>query len=124
MEPSRVLIHYKPQLYTDLLTRIFQSIDSVELFDPTSPVLNSHNGNVTPGYVDVIVFSLDVDGHPENKSTPEWFQTAKLLAFSPAGDVGYRREPGEVIWEAIHPFGMEQIIHEVAGSNYLQEKID
>lgn len=121
MERSRVLIHYQPQLYAELLTRIFQSIESVEIYDPTSNILNSHNARSSSKYVDVIVFSLDVESHPEHRSFPEWFHTVKLLAFSPHGDVGYKRLPGEDIWETIHPFGMEQIIHEVAGSHLPQE---
>jgi hypothetical protein len=124
MEPSRVLINYKPQLYTDLLVRIFQSIESVELYNPTSTALNSHIGKESPYCVDVVIFSLDVDGQPGNRSFPGWFQTVKLLAFSPNGDVGYRRLAGEDDWEAIHPFGMEQLIHEVAGSDFPEEGID
>jgi hypothetical protein len=124
MERSRVLIHYQPQLYAELLTKIFQSIDSVDIYDPNSTKSNSHNARTSSEYVDVIVFSLDVGGHPEHGSFPEWFHTVKLLAFSPHGDVGYKRLPGEDIWERIHPFGMEQIIHEVAGSHFPQEKLD
>lgn len=124
MERARVLIHFKPQLYSELLTRIFQSIESVEIYDPTSAISNSHNAKTSSEYVDVIVFSLDVDGHPEHRSFPEWFHSVKLLAFSPQGDVGYKRLPGKDSWEVIHPFGMEQIIQEVAGGNYLQEKLD
>jgi hypothetical protein len=121
MERSRVLIHYQPQLYAELLTRIFQSIESVEIYDHTSTTSNSQNARTSSECVDVIVFSLDVDGRPEHGSFPKWFHTVKLLAFSPHGDVGYKRLPGEDIWETIHPFGMEQIIHEVAGSHLPQE---
>lgn len=124
MEPSRVLIHYKPQLYTDLLTRIFQSIKAVELYDPTSPVLKSQNGKASPEHVDVVVFSLEVGVQPGNASFPEWFQTVKLLAFSPDEDVGYRRLPGEADWEAIDPFGIEELIFEVTGSELIQGDIE
>lgn len=118
MEPSRVLIHYKPQLYTDLLTRIFQSIQSVEIYDPDSSTSNSHNGDVSPEEVDVVVFSLEIGGRPGNVTFPEWFQTVKLLAFSPDEDIGYRRLPGKEDWQTIYPFGMEELIYEVTGSEF------
>ena len=124
MGTSRVLIHYKPQLYTDLFARIFQSIGSVELYDPNSPVLKTFNGKAPPEIVDVVVFSLDVGDQPGFKSLPEWFHSVKLLTFSPTGDVGYRRLPGEENWEEIQPFGMDQLIHEIVGSQALVEDAD
>lgn len=124
MEPSRVLIHYKPKLYTDLLTRIFQSIKSVEVYDPALRASVSQNGKVSPEHVDVVVFSLEVGSQPGNAPFPEWFQKVKLLAFSPDEDVGYRRLPGEDDWEAIHPFGIEELIYEVTGSELIQGDIE
>lgn len=119
MTTSNVLIHYKPQLYADLFARIFQSIGSVEVREYPSLDFGPGERDTVPEQVDVIVLSLDDEGQPDFLSLPEMLTTAKMLAISPSGENGYRLLPGQDIWEEIHPFGLEQLIDEVVGSEIL-----
>ena len=112
MRKSHILIHYKPQLYMDLLGKVFRSLGSLEVYE--LPSLTPENA--LPEQVDVVVLSLDEEGKPEVNSLPDRLQRAKLLAFSPGGERGYRRLAGEDEWEEIHPFGLDQLIRAVVGS--------
>lgn len=108
MTTPRVLIDYKPRIYTDLFKSIFQSIGRVEIVEVTTWECENNSDGV-----DVIVLSLNTHGQPESDLPLEQLQNAKVIAFSPKGDYGLRRLPGENAWEEVSPFSLEQLIEEV-----------
>lgn len=116
MNVSRVIIFYKPRLYTDLFTRLFQCLDTVEVVDINCPDVPADLWQVDGGNgIDVIVCSLDEEGGPDLEYLPARLPDAKLVAFSPVGDSGFRRLPGSSEWEEVRPFGLRQLVKEVLG---------
>lgn len=114
MTIARVWILFEPQIYCDLFTNLLQRTGWIEVVNSRGPAGNHHEaGNGEPELVDVIVFSLDARGQPHLAGLAEPPPGAKLLAFSPKGDLGYRRLPGEETWEEVRPFGLDQLIREV-----------
>ncbi len=110
MTTPRILIDYKPRIYTDLFKNIFHSVGRVEIVEALTQGCNSSDNGDGP---DVIILSLDVHGQPESSLPLEQLQNARVIAFSPKGDYGLRRLPGESTWEEIRPFSLECLIHEV-----------
>jgi hypothetical protein len=111
---TRVWIQYKPQLYTDLFATLLKSLESVEVVEIPIPTQEAEEGEES---VDVVVCSLDELGQPDLEPGLSFSSDTKLLAFSPFGDFGFRRMPGEVVWEEIRPFGFIQLVCEVLEGN-------
>jgi hypothetical protein len=113
MAAPRVCIRYKPRLYSEILTGLFQSLEPVEVvenyyLDPDhTPRKNEWER------VDVIILPLNKDGLPELELLLYPVTNAKIIAFSPAGDTGFRRLPGENHWEMFQPFGLYELMKEV-----------
>jgi hypothetical protein len=114
MPISRVWILFEPRIYSDLFARLLKCTGMIEVLDwKSSSDLHSGAQNGGPGPVDVIILSLDAQGEPELAGLPQPPVEAKLLAFSPKGDYGWRRLPGEKTWEEVRPFGLDQMMREV-----------
>ncbi len=114
MPPLRVWINYEPRIYTDIFKQVFQSMNLVEVVeeDPADPDPKS-SGDGQKG-VDVVLLSLEGFDQSTPELKPEFLQRAKVLAFSPRGDFGLRRMPGRANWEELRPFGLKQLIAELA----------
>ncbi len=113
MATSRVCIRYKPRLYTDILTDLFQSLGPIEVVE--NYYLDSDH---TPRkneweQVDVIILPLNKDGQPELELLLYPHLNTKIIAFSPSGEKGYRRLPGDNHWEEFRPFGLYDLMKEV-----------
>ena len=117
MRTSRVWIVYQPRLYTDLFRRLLDCIESIDVVDESNVYLSptSQERDSNDSKVDVIILSVDHAGQPELALLPNSLPEAKLVAFSPTGEYGMRRLPGEKQWEIIRPFGLAQLINEVLG---------
>jgi hypothetical protein len=112
MMTTRVIIDCRLQLYTDLITRAVDSLAWIEVVD------NSFNGKSREGWgkigeVDVVVFTLEDSDSPDDPPIPGALEEAKLLAFSPNGDHGFIRSPGETMWEEVRPFSLDDLVREV-----------
>lgn len=119
MTIPKVFIRFLPNLYTDLLKHIFQTTGSVEVIETgeiESGLFEFEEYSATD--VDIIVLSLDQQGKPELSTLPYSSTKAKVLAFSPKGDYGLRRLPGEKRWEEVRPFGLVQLLDEVLVDSY------
>jgi hypothetical protein len=114
MSISHVCILYKPQLYIDLFALVLQSQDSVKIVNINDE--NPYNGSGRRGQVNVVLLPVDYSGQPELALLPFPIPNAKILAFSPQGDLGLRRMPGEDNWIEIRPFGLDQLVQEVIRS--------
>lgn len=109
MIASRVWIHLKPRLYKDLFIELLKSCGLTEILE--IPFLRADPlDNLA---IDVVVLSLDECGDPALRPFYDSLPQAKLLAFSPTGECGLRRMPGEEKWEEIRPFGLDQIMAEM-----------
>ncbi len=113
MSPPRVWINYKPRIYTELLTHLFQSMGLIEAVE-IDPTLRAARGREEE--IDVVLLSLDYLGQPDLEIPGEGLKKAKVIAFSPKGDYGLRRLPGKTNWEEIRPFGLKQLMDELACS--------
>jgi hypothetical protein len=113
MTTRRVWILFEPQIYCDLFSRILQAAGLMEIISAEPEQGRLQEGGKVQATVDVIIYSLDNQGEPELAKLPEPPPEAKLLAFSPKGDFGLRRMPGEKYWEEVRPFGVSQLIQEV-----------
>ena len=114
MTVSRVWIRYKPQLYHELLKKLFCSQRAVEVLETYQLFAGSVDREGFRGrFVDVILLPLDDQGRPELELLPFPISQAKLIAFSPKGDHGMRRKPGESSWEELQPCGIAQVLQEV-----------
>jgi hypothetical protein len=117
MTATRVWILYKPTIYADLFQFLFESIGTVEVirpantdFDEQSPTTSDANGK------DIILIPLREDGCINSDNLEKQFPDAKVLAISPSGERGIRREPGKNSWEVLSPFGLSDLIFEVMKS--------
>lgn len=116
MTIQRVSIYYRPKLYTELFARVFQTVGSIEVVEAASPDSSPNGPARQPTLrrqVDVVVLPVDNLGRPDEELMPEPRPEAKLVAFSPKGDYGFRRYPGESEWEELRPFGLSQLVDEV-----------
>ena len=114
MTKARVTILYEPLIYADLLQGIFERLGTIEVtraVDSTSaPTDEAHSQEAA---IDVIFLPLDEQGRPRIEVLPHPHPRAKLLAFSPDGQKGLRRMPGESSWQELGPFGLADLIFEV-----------
>ncbi len=105
MKP-RVWIAYDPLVFKEALIQVFRHLDAIEMVD--TPADN----------VDVGVFRLASTGLLQDFFQQRPMPNTKLVVFSPTGDRGYIRLPGEKRWRDVRPFGVHQLIAEVcAGRN-------
>lgn len=113
MAPPRVWINYKPRIYTEILKHLFKSMGLIEAIedDPASRAAKGREEEI-----DVVLLSLDYLGQPDLEIPGERLKKAKVIAFSPKGDYGLRRLPGKTNWEEIRPFGLKQLMDELAWS--------
>ena len=115
MKISHVWIHYQPHLYQELFIEVLNSLERICVME--LPVgWGAGNGDGGPGGIraDVIILSLNEDGMPDLPLLANPPPEAKLLAFSPQGDLGWRRLPGEACWEQLSPFQLEHLIVELS----------
>jgi hypothetical protein len=105
---SRVVINYRPRLYRDLFKSILQSLGPIQVVDAAPPA-----GEAGSEEVDLIILPLDEHGLPEIEELSDPTRHAKVVAFSPSGEVGYRRQAGQDTWEELRPYGMRQLLREV-----------
>ena len=113
----RVWIHYEPHLYDELFTSIIQSLGNVDIVDDNSQGTSpKREEDLNWNLIDVVVLSLDEECHPDIVTLPMPLPNAKVVAFSPKGDYGLKRLPGESRWIEVRPFGLNQLIDEVNGN--------
>ena len=111
MTTTRVWIRYEPQLYCDLFTSILQGEDCVQVVD-YSEVVDPCKSIIQTELIDVIVISLDDQDRPMLELLPLPTPNVKLIAFSPRGDRGFRRYPGQEQWEEVTPYGLSNLMAE------------
>ena len=114
MAISHVCILYKPQIYLDLFALVLGSNSSIKIVDLNDE--NPFNGRGTRGNVNIVLLPIDPEGQPELALLPFPIPNATILAFSPQGDRGLRRMPGDDHWIEIRPFGLDQLVREGVGS--------
>ena len=114
MRTPRVWILFQPKLYRDVFARLFRLYPFIEVIDDSSTDYVAEIGNDGSQLADIIVLSLNSEGKPDMGLLPHAVPRAKLLALSPSGELGMRRMPGESHWEEFRPFGLKQLIKEVA----------
>lgn len=112
MTAARVWIHYHPNLYSEIFRELFQSTSLVEVVEQPPP-------EGEPRAVDVIVLSLEGHEQLTREAYSRVWPQAKFLAFSPDGDYGLKRLPGEERWEEVRPFGLAQLMDEVLAGSQL-----
>ncbi len=124
MAIQRISIYYEPKLYMELFARVFQTLGSIEVVEASSIDLSSAPARQAPPrpQVDIVVLPLDGCGRPAEEYLPEPKPDAKLVAFSPTGELGYRRYPGESEWEELKPFSFTQLVLEVIGGPLRPQK--
>lgn len=111
MTTTRVWIRYEPQLYCDLFKSILRDEDCIEVIDyiniadPAETIIDEKN-------IDVIVISLDDQNRPMLELLPLPAPNVKVIAFSPRGDRGFRRNPGQDQWEEVSPYGLSNLMAE------------
>lgn len=115
MTPSRVLIHCKLRLYTDIFIKIFKDQGLAEVLAMPSPSACSSGGV----FANIILLSLDDCEYSDLKTLSDSRHESKLVAFSPRGDLGLTRLPGESHWQEIRPFGFAQLMREVLVDTYM-----
>lgn len=117
MTSTRVWLLYEPVIYSDLFQRIFERFGSVHVVNMVNRQMGETIASTPdPECVDVIIVALDEAGQIPAGLLSEFHQDAIVLAFSPKGDRGLRRQPGENKWEEIRPFGLADLIFEVLKS--------
>lgn len=105
----RVLIHFKPRLYGDVLLQVIKSWGQFEICDYSGP-----NGE-GDHHFDVVIVSLNRNTHPPLDLPPELqYRETKLLAISPQGEYALRRQAGKTEWEVLRPFSVSQLRAELA----------
>ncbi|HJS19822.1 MAG TPA: hypothetical protein VJ785_13830 [Anaerolineales bacterium] len=123
MNAARVWILFEPRIYSDLITRYFQSFKWVEVVIAETYVKPSvENLQTIEDAIDVIILPLTDPGTPAIHLLPADFQNSKIIAFSPSGDCGLLRFPGDVIWRRIVPFGLKQLVAEVYNSSWTRQQ--
>lgn len=115
MAKLRVWIHYGPRIYSELFSTLLSSVQGVEILDYEHPVIYDEHQNEVDGYdeIDLVVFSLDTLGEPDLGQIGNLFPGAKLIAFSPTGDFGLKRQPGGQTWDEVSPYGVFELLAEV-----------
>jgi hypothetical protein len=111
MTTTRVWIRYEPQLYCDLFKSILQLEDCIEIVDVSEKVSPCEEA-IDTTFIDVIIISLDDKDQPMLGLLPRPTPNAKLIAFSPRGDRGFRRYPGQDQWEEVSPYGLSNLMAE------------
>ncbi len=108
-----VLIDYRPYLYTDLFDRLFQRYGEVH-------VSQNHKSEMAHDLeaVDVVVLSVNKEGKPDFEILPHTPPEAMLVAFSPCGNFGLVRQPGEESWSVVSPFGLDELVKTVLAARY------
>lgn len=109
MTPAQILIHCTMRLYTDVFIKIFKdhgSTDVEAIPSPTACPAGNKSGSI-------ILLSLDDCEYADIRALSDSRHESKLVLFSPRGDLGLTRLPGESHWEEIRPFGFAQLMHEV-----------
>lgn len=108
----RVLINYKPRIYTDIFKHLFTTMGLIELVE--IPAAGQNFREMETGKdIDVVLLSLDSLDQPDPEMPAEQLKGAKVIAFSPKGDYGLRRMPGKTNWEELRPFGLRQLMDEL-----------
>ena len=115
MAKLRVWVRYKPRIYSDLFSVLLRSVQGVEVLDYENPASHADLQKKGNGYeeIDLVVFCLDEICEPDLGQIGNLFPEAKLIAFSPTGDYGLRRQPGEEIWDEVSPYGVSELLEEI-----------
>lgn len=111
MTTTRVWIRYEPQLYCDLFKSILRIEDCIEIVDH-SEIVSPCEEAIDTSLIDVIIISLDDQDQPMLALLPQPTPNVKLIAFSPRGDRGFRRYPGQDQWEEVSPYGLSNLMAE------------
>jgi hypothetical protein len=114
MEMACVWILYEPAIYADLFQCIFERLGIVKVIREVEPEDKStEKAHLQQEMADVIILPLDDHGRPKTEMLPHPNPRAKLLAFSPDGEKGLRRLPGNNSWDELRPFGLSDLLFEV-----------
>ena len=112
MPRCSICILFRPRLYADLLARLLTARGDISLVYCNPQFCCTHPGCSSP-YVSVYLLSLDEYNNPELALLPSRMAEAKIIAFSPSGQLGMVREAGQTAWETLRPFSLSDIIEEI-----------
>lgn len=112
MQKCSVCILFRPRLYAELLARLLDSMGDITLVNCNPRFLCTHPGCSHP-VVQVYLLSLDENNNPELSFLPNRMRQAKVIAFSPSGQLGLLRRAGQTEWETIRPFPLKSLIEEI-----------
>jgi len=102
---TRVWVAYDPYLFREALTSLLSQIDQVE-------IVENHSEDI-----DIAIFRLAETGQLQDFFLHKSLPKVKMVVFSPRGDRGFIRLPGETGWKDFSPFGMDHLVAEImAGS--------
>ncbi len=102
---TRVWVAYDPYLFREALTSLLSQIDQVQ-------IVENHSEDI-----DIAIFRLAETGQLQDFFLHKSLPKVKMVVFSPHGDRGFIRLPGETSWKDFSPFGMDQLVAEImAGS--------
>lgn len=115
MAKLRVWIHYKPKIYSELFSTLLRSVKGVEVLDYERPFYHERFDGEGAGCdtIDLIVFSLDELIEQDLGQIGCLFPGAKLIAFSPTGEHGLKRQPGGETWDEVRPYGVSELLEEI-----------
>jgi hypothetical protein len=114
MPATRIYLQYEPKLYSDLIQQLFQDIGQEVILSKEEYnqdlVRRSENEKDCN---EIVLLSLEDGEFPPGDRPEELLPHAKIIIFSPNGELGYRRLPGEKSWQEIRPFGLAELLYEV-----------
>jgi hypothetical protein len=111
---TKIYLHYEPKLYSDLIQQVFQNIGQEVIVGIGDAESNSRRLVMDkPECGEFLLLSLENLEVPLGDQVTNLMPDATIIAFSPSGEFGYRRLPGETKWEEIRPFGIAELLNEV-----------
>ena len=120
MAAARIYLNYEPRLYSDLIQQVFQNIGQEVIVGIAEAESNPNLYKIDEqDYGEFLVLSLENFDVPPSNLLTELKPNAKIIAFSPTGELGYRRLPGKTNWEEIRPFGIAELLDEVLSEGNL-----
>jgi hypothetical protein len=110
----KVWVNYQPKIYSDILKQAFKSIGLIEVVEGSPADYRMKAAEEDKNQIDVVLVSLDSIGLSEIEQMTGMVLQSKVIAFSPSGEFGLRRLPGNKNWEELRPFGLKQLIEELS----------
>jgi hypothetical protein len=110
----RVWVNYQPKIYSDILKQAIKSIGLVQVVEGSPADHRKKAAGEEIDQIDVVLVSLDILGLSEIELMIGRDLQSKIIAFSPSGEFGLRRLPGNKNWEELRPFGLKQLIEELS----------